>query len=192
MKRSITIVLGFIFALAIGTLLWPNLVSPAQAQPGCKSFVAIAHATVPSSTPLGLTVDVWGGPLYGMLGGEFLFGVLSGNDGVDLFHGTIGQGRGGSYTVGVNCTAPVTPDTNYTCTDSFTYEVPNAVFTKPPGFGRYNGNTARIVGGTGRFQFASGNLNVTGPFIAWPDSNSPFGLSGRWNSELSGQVCGVQ
>jgi hypothetical protein len=152
----------------------------------------IAQAILPSSTPLGITLDVWGGPLSGVLGDGFLQGLLSGNDGVGTPKGSIGQGRGGSYTVAIGCPTPVVPGNPYVCTDSFTYEVSNAVWTQPPGFGHYIGNTAKIVGGTGRFQFASGNLNVNGPFIAWPDGNSPFKLSGRWNPELSGQVCGVQ
>jgi hypothetical protein len=189
MKRTTTILVGFIFALAVGTLLWPTLGSQAQAQSGCKSFEAIAQAALPSSTPLFKTFDLWGGPLYGMIGSELLpQGVLSGNDGQDSWHGAIGIGRGGSYTV---CT-------NYpVCSDTFTYEVPNAVFPAPPGQGglmRYIGNTAKIVQGTGRFLSASGNLNITGPAIAWPDNspNNPIGFLGRWNAELSGKVCGVQ
>jgi hypothetical protein len=81
------------------------------------------------------------------------------------------------------------------CTDSFTYEVSQAVFPSPPGkggLGRYNGNTAKIIRGTGRFQNASGNLNDTGPYIAWPDGASPIGFSGRWNGEVSGNICGIR
>ena len=83
----------------------------------------------------------------------------------------------------------------YPCNDSFTYEVSNAVWGFRPGkggLGNYQGNTAAIVGGTGRFASASGNLNVAGPFLVWPDDNSLFGVSGRWNGEISGSLCGVQ
>jgi hypothetical protein len=183
MKHAITIALGLMVALAVGTLLWPG--SAAQAQSGCKDFQALVQAWLPTSTPLAPT-DTWGGPLFGFLGGELLPGVLSGNDGNETFRQHMGAGRGGAYTVCVGYP---------TCTDSFTYEVPNAVFPIPPGKGGivpYFGNTAKIVSGTGRFQAASGNLNVSGPAIVWPDSSSPFGVSGRWNPAISGRVCGVQ
>ncbi len=82
-----------------------------------------------------------------------------------------------------------------TCTDTFTYEVPTSVFPNPPGHGgvmSYYGNTAKIVRGTGKFQSASGNLNVSGPAIVWADPNSPIGVYGRWNPKISGNVCGIQ
>ena len=189
MKHTITVVFGLILAFAIGTVLWPSRGS-AQGQSGCRSFQAIAQATVPSSTPLGLIADVWGGPLYGMLGEEFLFGLISGNDGARESNANIGQKRDGSYTMGFGCHMRL--DGIYDCTNTITYEVANTVYSRPPGFGRYIGNSTKIVGGTGRFQFVSGNLNVNGPFIAWPDANSRVKLSGRWNPELSGFVCGVQ
>jgi hypothetical protein len=195
MKR-ISVMLGFIFTLAVGAFLWPTLGSQAQAQSGCKSFEAIGQASLPSSTPLGVTFDVWGGPLYVMLEGQHLPGltVFSGNDGLDTWRRHIGQGRGGLYTVGANCIAPASPALGYTCADTFSYEVPNSVFPSPPGQAglvHYIGNTAKILGGTGRFTGASGNLNVRGPAIAWPDDN-PFGASGRWNPEISGKICGIQ
>jgi hypothetical protein len=121
-----------------------------------------------------------------MLGSDVFLGVVSGNDGDETFRQHMGEGRGGAYTVCVGYPA---------CTDSFTYEVPHAVFPIPPGKGGivpYYGNTAKIVHGTGRFQNASGNLNVNGPAFVWPDSGSPFGVSGRWNPAISGKVCGIQ
>jgi hypothetical protein len=188
MKRSIFILVGFILALSICVMLWPTARTLAQAPTGCVSFEAIAQAALPSSTPLFKTFDLWGGPVYGMLGSDVIpQGALSGNDGVDTWHKTVGIGRGDSYTI---CTDyPI-------CSDTFTYEVPNAVFPAPPGQGglmRYSGNTAKIVQGTGRFQYATGNLNVSGPAIAWPDSNpgNPIGALGRWNASLSGKVCGI-
>ena len=188
-KSAITVVLGLIVAVAISPLSGPNIGS-ARAEPRCKSFQAIAHLSLPTSTPLAATHN-WGGPLYGSLEGEVLLGILSGNDGDVTWRGAIGQGRGGSYTIGFGC-APGDP---YVCTDTLTFEVPNSVFPSPPGMtglGRYNGNTARIVGGTGRFESASGNLNVTGTFMVWPDESSPIGVFGRFNAELSGNICGVQ
>ena len=202
MKHAITFVLGLIVVFAVGGLLWPTLGS-AQAQAGCKSIHLIGQATLPSSTPLGLTFDVWGGPVYGILGSVFPFrGVVSGNDGQDscpgpggdcsTSHAANGQGRGGSYTVGTDC-VPVAGSPFLSCASTFTYEVPHAVFTMPPGGGfmGYIGNTAKIVGGTGKYTGASGTLNVRGPAFAWPDT-SAFGASGRWNPEITGNICGVQ
>jgi hypothetical protein len=196
MKRTITIVFGLVLTLAAGIVLWPTLGSGAQAKQGCKSLEAIGQATLPSSTPfVGLPVDIWGGPLYVMLDAQFVPGIFSGNDGTDRWHGAIGQGKNGSYTVGINCTAPMTRGSVYTCPDTFTYQVPNAVFPIPRGKNGlviYIGNTAKIVGGTGMLQGATGNLNVRGPAIAWDDTTSPIGVSGRWNPEISGDICGIQ
>jgi hypothetical protein len=177
--------------LSIAVVLLP-VAGRAQTEPGCKSFQAIAQAVLPSSTPFALpeaNTDIWGGPLFGMLGTEFVAGILSGNDGEKSAAGNIGQGLRGSYTVGLNCTG--SPGGIYTCADTFTYEVPIAVWNRPPGFGRYVGSTARIVAGTGRFLSASGYLTVYGVFGGWPDAASRLGSSGRWNPELSGQICGV-
>ena len=185
MTRTITLILGFVLTLAVGVLLWPTLGSQAKAQSGCKPFQAIVQASLPTSTQLAPT-DTWGGPLYGTLGGELFLGVLSGNDGNETWRPHMGAGRAGSYTVCVGYPS---------CADSFTYEVANAVFPGPPGKNglmSYYGNTAKIVLGTGKFQSASGNLNVSGPAIAWPDSNSPIGFAGKWNPVISGSVCGIQ
>lgn len=159
-----------------------------HAQQKCKSFAGLAQATLPSSTPLSGS-DVWGGRMEAFLDSELLLGAFSGNDGDDTWlglNGLMGQGRSGSYTVCVGYPA---------CADTLTYDVSMAVFPTPPGqkgLGSYSGNSARITGGTGRFATATGNLNVTGPYIAWTDNGSPFGVSGRWNAQLSGQICGIQ
>ena len=191
MKRIAVFTLTLFIALTVSAVLRPEFGSQPQAQSNCEPFEAIAQAVLPSSTQLAPQTgifDVWGGPLSGMVGSEYIQGVLSGNDGPRSPHPAIGQARGGFYTVGLDCTVE---GGTASCKDTFTYEVPTSVFTPPPGFGQYIGNTARIVRGTGRFEFASGNLNVRGPFVAWPDANSPFGLSGRWNPELTGHICGV-
>ena len=133
-------------------------------------------------------------------------GILSGNDGSETWRGhlgNMGQGSDGLYTVAFGC-SPGTSGTYFTgvplmsCSDSFSYQVPHAVFPGPPGQGGlmfYMGNTAKIVVGmgTGKFKYAFGNLNVKGPAIAWPDTNpsNPIGFLGRWSPEISGQVCGI-
>jgi hypothetical protein len=183
-----------LFAFIFGAVLWPVHAS-AQAQSGCRAFQAIAQATLPGSTPLGLTLDIWGGPVYVMLGDEFLFGVMTGHDGMRESNANVGQKRDGFYTVGFRCQVQL--DGKYVCQDTFTYHVANTVYTQlapavAPGFGQYHGNSAKIVSGTGRFRLASGNLNVNGPFIAWPDATSPLKASGRWNPELTGFICGVE
>jgi len=48
------------------------------------------------------------------------------------------------------------------------------------------------ISGTGKFLGASGNLNVAGPFILWPDSTSPFTVRGRWNGEVNGNIWGAR
>lgn len=196
MKRTLFMTLGFIVALAVGGLLLPTLGSQANAGSNCKSFAALGHAVLTSSTPLALT-DTWGGPIFIMLQDQFLglTSVLSGNDGEEIWRQHMGAGKGGSYTVGVNCSAPSAPGGLYFCPDTFTYEVPKAVFPSPPGQAGimfYMGNTAKIVGGTGKFYGASGNLNVRGPAIAWVDPASSIGFSGRWSPEISGNICGIQ
>jgi hypothetical protein len=157
-----------------------------QAQPGCKAFVGIAQASLPTSTPLAPT-DIWGGPLHATLGGEFLgtSAVLSGNDGEETWYEeqAVGVGKGGLYTVCIDHPA---------CLDTFTYEVPMSIFPNPPSdLGIYIGYEVSIVKGTGKFAGASGNLRFRGPFIAWPDNNE-FEASGRWYPEISGNICGVQ
>jgi hypothetical protein len=186
MKRKIVFALSCVSALALAAALLPTLGTPVQAQPGCLALRGVVHFVLPTPYPLAPT-DTWGADIYASLGGEFMHGTLSGNDGITMGHGPIlGQGRGGSYTICLQYPA---------CTDSFTYEVPTSVFQFSPGkigLGDYKGNTAKIVGGTGRFQGASGNLNLSGPFIVWPSDTSPIGVAGRGSIELSGSVCGVQ
>lgn len=186
MKLPIKVILGIIVVVTITSLFWPGF-GAVQAQSSCKSFKAIAQATLPTSTRLAAT-DKWGGPLYAKLDDEFLLGIMSGNDGVVVRHGSIGEGSDGSYTIGFNCTSgPL-----YSCTDTMTVAVPNSVFpTPPPVFGDFHANTARVAGGTGRFEFASGNLNFGGPFIVWAVAGTPP-FNGRFNAELSGDICGIE
>ncbi len=192
MKRKSVIALTFVLAFAAGAFLLLALGPQAQAQQGCTEIRGIIQGTLPTPYPLAPGTDVWGGRVYASLGGEFLIGIMSGNDGGASQHG----GREGLYQVYLcTPTLPGALDFPPACPDSFTYEVANSVFGFVPGkvgLGDYKGNTAKIISGTGRFSGASGNLNVAGPYLLWPDSASPWGIYGRWNGELSGSICGVQ
>jgi len=204
--NSLVLVTASTLILGLGALLWPGLNARAQVRPvprhgvratlkkiapraqttTCKSFSAIVHAVLPSSTRMAET-DSWGGPLYGMLGDEYfcLNAALSGNDGEETWYedGNLGVGKGGAYTVCTDYPA---------CLDSFTYEVPFAVFPSQPGaLMDYIGYGIKIVKGTGRFARATGNLEVRGPAMSWPDDN-PLQWAGRWTAQLSGTICDIQ
>ena len=150
----------------------------AWAGDNCQAFRAIIRGTYP--TPVQLREgDVWGGEIWASLGGqELLFGQFAGNDGTESGHGMMVSVRGGSYKY------------DFGANGSFTTEV-HAVGTFPPGkimFGYYMG-AAKIAQGTGRFQSASGNIQVAGPFIGWTFDGVNF--EARWNAEISGTVCNV-
>ena len=186
MKHALTIALGILMIAAF--VISERTV--AQAQSHCSSFKAVAQATLPTTRRLD-TADKWGGPLFAQFGDELIpFGILSGNDGTTIRRENIAQGIDGLYVVGFNCTAPVPPSMLWSCTDTLRVEVPIAVFDSPPPlFGRYDGNTARVNGGTGRFANAYGNLNYSGAYIVWTLAQ---GDKGRFNAELSGRICGIE
>lgn len=173
----LAVILGFGLAVAVAFLL-SAMVSQAQAQSACTEFRAVGQATLPTPHPL-KPDDVWGGDVYGSLGGQFVSGIFSGNDGNTTQHGITGMGRDGSYTFVLG-------------TDSFTMEVHHAAWPFPlgkVGLGYYRG-TAKIMQGTGKFQNATGNLDWAGPFVVWtPDEVNFFG---RFNSEIRGSICGIQ
>ncbi len=78
---------------------------------------------------------------------------------------------------------------------SITIETQHAAYPNAPGksgFGYYQALT-KVVEGTGRFQNASGNLTLAGPYLLWPlNPAAPVaGLDGRWNAVMSGRICGV-
>jgi hypothetical protein len=172
MKRKITI--GAIFVFAVAALAW-LLPATAQAQQGCTEFRAIGQATAPSPYIL-VGDDMWGGNVYGSLGGEPLSGIFSGNDGDLTGHGVTGMGTNGTYVFDFG-------------SDSFTMVVSHAAWPAPPGkvgLLEYRG-TAKIVQGTGRFETAAGNLEWSGPAIIIPSLFHAY-----FNAEIKGFICGVQ
>jgi hypothetical protein len=177
MRRKTILVLISVLAVAVVAFLLPALGPRAQAQQACTPFRAVGQAALPTPHPM-LATDTWGGDVYGSLGGEFLSGIFSGNDGDQSWQGAGGTGKNGLYKLVFG-------------SDSFTMEV-HAAFGFPPGkvgLGDYKGN-GKIVQGTGRFENASGNLAWAGPFIVWsPDGENFFG---RFNPEIRGNICGVE
>jgi hypothetical protein len=177
MKSKTFLALIFVFAVAVAAFLLPALGPRAQAQQACTPFRAVGQASLPTPHPM-LPTDTWGGDVYGSLGGEFLSGIFSGNDGDQSWQGAGGTGKNGLYKFVFG-------------SDSFTMEV-HAAFGFPPGkvgLGDYSGQ-AKIVQGTGRFENASGNLKWAGPFIVWsPDGENFYG---RFNPDIRGNICGVE
>jgi hypothetical protein len=184
MKRKTILALIFVFAAAVAAFLLPALGPRAQAQQGCTEFRAIAQVSLPPLVPLNPETDTWGGYFYGTLGGQFLSGIFSGNDGDISWQGKTGVGGNGSYTFafGLNLS------------DTLTIHVGNFVAPNPPGkigLGDYRGSAKIVPGtGTGRFQNASGNLDWAGPFIVWSPGGENF--YGRYNAGIRGNICGVE
>jgi hypothetical protein len=189
MRLKSVLAFTFVFAMAFAAIILPVAGSQMQTPDGCKAFHAFVQGILPTSNPFADT-DVWGGPIFGNLDTGFLQGGMSGNDGTEYPHGPISIFKDGSYKLCLTSAAAWGGPTD--CQDSFSYK-PQAVVIWPAGesLGSYKA-TAKIVKGTGRFASASGHLEIEGPFIVWPDANSVFGVSGRWNGELSGKVCGVK
>lgn len=178
MKRIMTRALTFVFAFAVVSFLLTALGPQVHAQQGCASFRALAHLVLPSAHPLSDT-DTWGGDVRGTLGGEFLTGYETGNDGDAVGHGISNTATNGHYVFVFG-------------TDSFTMEVAHAVFNFPvgkAGFGQYRGH-ATIVSGSGRFQYASGSFDLEAPFIVWTPDGTNF--YGRGNETITGTICGLQ
>ena len=189
MRLKSLVAFAFTLAVAIIAILFPVVGSTVQARDICKPFHAIVQGILPTPNQFEDT-DVWGGTIFGNLGTEFLQGGMSGNDGTEYPHGSFSTFKNGVYKV---CLTPAAvwggPSD---CLDSFTYKA-QAVVIWPAGesLGNYRA-TAKIVNGTHRFAAASGLLEMAGPFVAWADPNSRFGVSGRWGAEINGQVCDAQ
>ena len=189
MKTKRSLAFTFVFALAMAAIFLPVAGSTVQANNGCKAFHALLQGVLPTPNQFEPT-DVWGGTIFGNLDTEFLQGGLSGNDGTEFPHGAISIFKDGFYKACLTSAAAWGGPSD--CLDSFTYKA-QAVVIWPAGesLGTYKA-TAKIVKGTHRFASASGHLEISGPFIVWPDANSVFGVSGRWNADVNGRICGVQ
>lgn len=165
-----------LFLIGLALLVLP--VPSAWAGDNCQAFRALLRGAYP--TPVHLRDgDTFGGGIWASLGGqELLFGQFAGNDGTETDHGMMILAKGGSYKY------------DFGANGTFTTEITTAVGTFPPGkigIGYYMG-TAKIARGTGRFQSASGNIQVTGPFLGWFEGEN---LEVLWNAELSGTICNV-
>ncbi len=189
MKLKNVVAFTFVFVLAFAALFLPVTGSTVHANDRCKTFHAFVQGVLPTANPFADT-DVWGGPIVVNLNGEFLQGGLSGNDGTEYPHGPLSIFKDGMYKACLTSAAAWGGPSD--CLDSFTYKA-QAVVIWPAGKfpGSYKA-TADIVQGTHRFASASGQLEIAGPFIVWEDPNSVFGVSGRWNGEFNGRICGVQ
>ena len=190
MKTKSFVAVTFVFALAMTVLFLPVAGSTVQAHDKCKAFHALVQGVLPTPNPFEPATDTWGGTIFGNLDTEFLQGGISGNDGTEYPHGPISIFKDGLYKACLTTASAWGGPSD--CLDSFSYK-PQAVVIWPAGesLGSYKA-TAKIVQGTHRFASASGNLELSGPFIVWPDTNSVFGVSGRWIAEINGKICGVQ
>ena len=182
--KMLVSVLGAL-AVTVATLLPLPTVGPkAQAQQSCLSFHALLQARLFPDDLL-RPDDAWGGDIAAYLGQEFLHGYASMNDGSETWRRWVGMGSETSnlYDFGNGNTLIVSSI--------------HSTFPTPPGHGssattivgQYQAS-GKIMSGTGRFQNASGTLNISGPWLAY-DLDKPL-PHGRWNGEVNGNVCGVQ
>jgi hypothetical protein len=187
MRLSIKIISTLIATVAISLLIWFGS-GPAQAQSSCLSFDALGQMIIPTTNPLGVG-HRWGGDVYIKMGDEYLRGLISGEDGTVVRQPNTGHGRGGRYVIGFSC-VPGMP--TWTCAETIELAVPNSIFGPgAPIFSHDQANSAYINGGTGRFQYASGNITMRGPYIVWATGGTPP-FNGRYNPEMNGHICGVE
>ncbi|HEY3442380.1 MAG TPA: hypothetical protein VGK29_16605 [Paludibaculum sp.] len=186
MQRKAVLTVLFVCAVAVMAIFLPLPGQQAQAQQKCPSFQALAQEQLLNPELLLRTEDIWGGPVHGYLGDEPLHGRTSGNDGTVTWHKWVGMGKGGTlyFDFGMDSAG------NH---NTFTTVATQGTFPNPPGQfpagGMYQG-AHKITSGTGRFLHATGNLFVKGPYVVWDlDKELP---QGRFNAEVSGNVCGVQ
>ena len=174
-KGIVTLFLG----AAVAVFLLPALTPQARAQDTCPAFHAVMQEKLPADIPL-RQGDTWGGEVYAVLGQEVFLGLVSGNDGPQVKPGTTIIATGGTYKFDFG-------DGNSFTAAANTSTAPLIANVPFPLFGTFR-NSERITEGEGRFRFASGNLVQSGPFIIY--SFSP--LHGRYNGEVTGNICGVQ
>jgi len=188
MKLKRVLAVSSVFAIGLAAIFLPIAGSAVQARNQCRTFHALIQGVLPTPNPFADT-DTWGGTIFGNFGTEFLQGGMSGNDGTEYPHGPISIFKDGRYKVCLTSAAAWGGASD--CQNSFSYKA-QAVVIWPAGesLGSYKA-TAKIVNGAGRFASASGQLEVEGPFIVWPDTNSAFGVSGRWDANVNGKICGV-
>jgi hypothetical protein len=187
MKLPIRFFIGLVAAMAI-TLFISSNTGSVQAQNACSSFDALGQLIIPTTNPLA-TGHRWGGQIYIKMGDEYLQGLISGDDGTVVRQPNLGHGTDGVYIIGFGCSAG-TP--HWTCTDTINMEVPNSIFGPgAPIFDQYQGNSAYFNGGTGRFEFATGQITFRGPYIVWNTGGTPP-RNGRFNPEINGSICGIE
>lgn len=186
MRTSIKFICIFIATVAISLLIWTGI-GPIQAQSNCASFDALGQMLIPTTQPLAVG-HRWGGDVYIKMGDEYLRGLISGDDGTVVRMPNTGRGKDGLYIIGFDC-VPGTP--TWTCSDTINIEVPNSIFGPgAPIYDQYQGNSAYFNGGTGRFEFVTGQTTFGGPYIVWNTGGTPP-RNGRFNPEMNGQICGV-
>ena len=181
MRRTTFSMLIFVCTLAALAVFVPAASERAQAEPGSLSFHALSQQQLFVPEFLLRPSDNWGGPIQAYLGNELLQGKASGNDGTVTWHPHSGMGKNGSTYF------------DFGNGNTFTTIATQGTFPNPPGQfpvgGSYQG-AHKIVSGTGRFEHASGNLFMKGPYIVWGLEN-PL-PQGRFNAEITGNISGVK
>ena len=163
-------------------LMWGQA---AWGQNNCQELRAIMpwRLSFTATTP---SIFTWNGSSFLSLGRQELlitdYVLPPGPPPVQSHHGIVGMDRG------------MTGKWDFGSKGTVTFEQQSvAVYPALPGaviFGNYR-TTFRITGGTGRFANATGNFSETGPYFVWFESPSDPLPQGRYNGELSGQICGV-
>ena len=162
--------------LSIGVAAVALLAAPAleaQAQTGCVELRGISQLTYDPK------VASYAGPVWLAIGDELLIGKNLPNDEppATVCDDMSCQDSGGKWRL------------DFGKGDTLAIQAQIATYSLPGGgVGMYYG-TERIVGGTGRFQHATGKLFEKGPFAAWIDAKGE--LQAQYSGETGGSICGV-